>query len=189
MRLSTITAIGSSISVAATSLAALGHASKLLLFSFAGIAAVCITSLLAWSYVFIANAESKIPSRCRYCLRLHIALHLVPAGFLAMKLIYRAPERWDAWYLLLVIAFFWTGRETWRTMYQYTRSIQYLLFFRGNTGLLIMAPIMLTLGHLFPHTFFVHAFERLLLVYFAIHLILTGPAIIKLEKDIEVRTS
>ncbi len=154
---------------------------------FLWIAVVATVILLTWGYALSSKINS--PKRCLYknCMRAYILLHLFPASYLGAQFFVKITPFWNYLYLAPVMLFFWTGRLSWRDLYERFGSMMYQIFYRGNTGMLISAPLLLGLSVVYPDTFGSEIFRQLLIVYFTVHFLLTGVAVVKIDKDISAR--
>ena len=157
---------------------------RALSFLFFGVAAIATVILLVWGYALTLKINS--PKHCLYqdCMRVYILLHLVPASYLSAQFFVKITPFWNYLYLAPVVLFFWIGRQSWRALYERSGSVMYQIFYRGNTGMLISCPLLLGLSVVYPETFGDELFRRLLIVYFIVHFLLTGAAVVKIDNDI-----
>lgn len=149
-----------------------------------GTATVAITTLLVRVYAVVSRFEgAKQGATRQYRMRTHILLHLIPSSYLVMQFFIPPSLFVNALYLAPVILFFLTGRLTWRTLHKQFGSKMYLIFYKGNTGMIVGLTVLLGAGVLYNETFGSVFFRRALLTYFTIHLLLIGAAVMKIEKD------
>jgi len=171
--------------VGLVSVGLLGGSGALSLFLFA-VAAVSTAYLLAWGYTLSSVIDMQKHCLRQNCMRAYILLHLVPASFLGGQLFLKMTPLNSYFYLVPVMLFFWTGRRSWGALYEISGSLMYQIFYRGNTGMLVSCPLLLALGVAFPEMFGVEIFRRLLVIYYTIHFLLTGVAVMHIDKDILV---
>ena len=117
-------------------------------------------------------------------IRSHVYLHLVPFTYLALVLIISPSLSMNLLFYLPVVAFFYSGRRTWRAFFDTFRSKIYKLFYLGNTGMILTLSLLLGLGLVSQQVSIVAAFEQLFMLYFAVHLLIVGAVVIKIEADI-----
>ena len=152
-----------------------------------GVATVAITILLVRVYALVSRFESAGQGTThQYRMRGHILLHLIPSIYLILQFFTPPSLLVNSLFLAPVILFFLTGRLTWRTLYEQFGSKMYLLFYKGNTGMIVGLTVLLGVGVLYDETFGSVFFCRALLGYFTIHLLLIGVAVMKIEKDFSV---
>ena len=149
-----------------------------------GLATVAITILLVRVYAVMSMFECAEHAVHHYRMRGHILLHLIPSSYLILAFFTQPTLFINLLYLPLVMLFFWTGRQTWRALYEQFGSKMYLFFYKGNTGMLVALTVLLGLGVIYDETFGSEVFRRTLLGYFTIHLLLIGVAVMKIEKDV-----
>ncbi|MGB5307181.1 MAG: hypothetical protein WBO57_13150, partial [Gammaproteobacteria bacterium] len=113
-----------------------------------------------------------------------ILLHLVPSSYLLLKLFTEITLLVNLVYLVPVMLFFLTGRYTWNVAYARFGSKIYRIFVAGNTVLLIWCPVLVGLDSLSSGSFGSDVFYFVLLGYFSIHLLFTGPTVVKINKDL-----
>ena len=117
-------------------------------------------------------------------IRAHVVFHLVPFSYLALQLEISPSLSINLLYSLPVAAFFYTGRRTWQTFFTVFGSKIYKLFYRGNTGLVVSLGVLLGLGFLSNEAVIIAAFQHVFMLYFAVHLLIVGAVVVKIESDI-----
>jgi hypothetical protein len=55
---------------------------------------------------------------------------------------------------------------------------------KGNTGVMIMLTVMLIMGATYKPEFGGETFRRIFMAYFTVHLLLTGPIVLKIEREL-----
>lgn len=149
------------------------------------IIAVTISTSLVYALKITATINHPLPNM--NFMQAHILLHIAPAAYIFAFLFLRISPVANIFFLGLMILFFWTGRRTWQTLHQAFESKSYYLFFRGNTSILIVSPIILGLDTFYPSISGGQAFSRLLIIYFTIHFSLVGIVVQTIKKDILTR--
>ncbi|MCG5502072.1 hypothetical protein, partial [Ectothiorhodospira lacustris] len=86
----------------------------------------------------------------------------------------------DFIWVLMLGAFFFAGRHAWAALVNAYGSGVYEAFRRGNTSILFMMPALYCLGILLDSPDLMH---RILGLYFAVHFMLVGVSILKIEAD------
>ena len=117
-------------------------------------------------------------------IRSHVYLHLVPFSYLALVLQNSPSLSMNLLYYLPVVAFFYSGRRTWRAFFDTFGLKIYRLFYLGNTGMILTLGLLLGLGYISQQASIVAAFEQLFMLYFAVHLLIVGAVVVKIEADI-----
>lgn len=138
-------------------------------------------AFLILAYTTTARILSTRHPRLQWVIRAHVVLHAVPFAYLASSLL-AVPAAWvEALWLVPLAIFFFTGRRAWAWLFDLFRSKLYFIFYRGNTGVLVMMPVLLVAGILFDAALF----SRVLTIYFVIHFMLLGISVLKIANDIE----
>lgn len=151
-----------------------------------GVAAGSIMILLVRVYTVVSKYEGAGHGAAhQYRMRGHILLNVIPSSYVILQFVAQPTITVDLLYLPPVMLFFWTGRQTWSALYEQFGSKLYQFFCKGNTGMLVGLPVLLGLGMLYDETIGGGFFRRVLLSYFAIHLLLIGVAVVKIEKDFD----
>ncbi|MBW2733010.1 MAG: hypothetical protein JRH20_11515 [Deltaproteobacteria bacterium] len=159
--------------------------SAALRYPFFALAAASIAALLWRVYTLAWRVEGDERSLLpRYKMRAHVLLHGVPASYLLVQLLVEPSLLVNLIYLVPVLLFFFTGRLTWGAFRQRYTSKMYVLFFKGNSGMMIGLVVFSLIGLFFDEAFGRGAFQGALVGYFSVHLLLVGVAMIKLERDI-----
>ncbi|MCB1175861.1 MAG: hypothetical protein KDK39_19960 [Leptospiraceae bacterium] len=155
---------------------------------FFGCAVTALAVLLGWTYALVARTKDQENCGIVFSMRAHILLHLVPFSYVVMQFFIEMSPLTNGLFLGPLMLFFLTGRNTWRIMSEQFDWKMYRLFYRGNTGLLTVLPILAILGALM-HEGSVggEAFKRVVLVYSYGHALLIGIAVIRIEQDIRNR--
>ncbi|MBV1928006.1 MAG: hypothetical protein KUG81_00625, partial [Gammaproteobacteria bacterium] len=117
-------------------------------------------------------------------IRSHVYLHLVPFCYFALAINNSLSLSMNLLFYLPVVAFFYSGRRTWRAFFDRFRSKIYKLFYLGNTGMLFTLSLLLGLGVVSQLAGIVAAFQQLFMLYFSVHLLVVGVVVIKIEADI-----
>ena len=143
----------------------------------AGIAVI----FLARAYASAAELRNEKGKRLQTMIRAHIVLHGVPVAYLATAQAGGPSTMVDLWWLIPLAGFFYTGRRAWSGLFEAYRSTLYFMFLRGNTGVLVMMPVLLIAGTLFQIP---GLLQRVLGIYFVIHFMLIGISVLKIERDI-----
>lgn len=139
---------------------------------------------LARAYFAVADIETSWD--VRMMIRVHIVLHIVPFAYLMARQLTAPSLMADMLWLAPLSGFFYTGRHTWRCLFKLYQAKLYYIFYRGNTGLLVMMPVLITLGVLFRNA---ELFSRVLGIYSTIHFLLIGLSVLKIENDISAARS
>ena len=119
-----------------------------------------------------------------FVIRLHVYFHLVPFSYLALVLKNSPSLSINCLYYLPVVAFFYSGRRTWRAFFDTFKLKVYKLFYLGNTNMLFTLSLLLGLGLISQQASIVAAFQQLFMLYFGVHLLIVGAVVIKIEADI-----
>ena len=77
-------------------------------------------------------------------------------------------------YLLPVLLFFFSGRQTWRVLFEQFGSKIYRVFYLGNTGMMTGHVVLMSLGVLYDAQFGTAVFSRVLVAYSSIHIFILG---------------
>jgi hypothetical protein len=117
-------------------------------------------------------------------IRAHVYLHLVPFSYLVLQMEISPSLVIHLLYYVPVVAFFYTGRRTWRAFFETFGSKVYKLFYLGNTGMIFTLSLLLGLGFILKEAALVISFQKLFVLYFSVHLLIVGAAVIKIENDI-----
>ncbi|MBQ0720352.1 MAG: hypothetical protein KBT88_02410 [Gammaproteobacteria bacterium] len=132
----------------------------------------------------LASANQRWSRSVRYWMQAHVVLHLVPLSYLLLQFFTEPTLQLNMFYLLPVLSFFYSGRQTWRVFFEQFGSKMYRIFFLGNTGMMVGHVLLISLGLLMDVKFGTAFFCRALLTYFAIHLLILGFAVVKIEDDL-----
>jgi hypothetical protein len=117
--------------------------------------------------------------------RAHVVLHMVP--FLGLALVqFVSPTGWIELALLAgLLLFFASGRIAWRTLKKLIPTTKmYALFYRGNSTLLALVPILYLTSLLAPSLVGFGTIKSVLLSYFAIHFSIVGIACLRIDADL-----
>lgn len=157
-----------------------------LLYWLAGVAAVAICTLL--TRVFRLTAQHKDwSSSSRHWMQGHVLLHLVPLSYLVLQFFGTSSLQVNGLYLLPVLLFFFSGRQTWRVLFEQFESKIYRVFYLGNTGMMAGHVVLIGLGVLYDARFGAEFFCRALVAYSSIHLLILGFAVLKIESDLSLQ--
>lgn len=148
-------------------------------------AGIVIAILLQRGYLLASGAEALDIPAFRHFVKPHILLHIVPASYLLMRIYADTGLLHDYIYVLPLLLFFWTGRRSWQAMLRLTGRKVYLIFMRGNTGMMVMPVVILILGGIFPASFLSGMYGKLIAAYTIIHMAITGAVIVLMEKDLQ----
>lgn len=170
------------------------------------IATGAVMVLLVRGFNLMSEIQASNSKDIKAMLRVHIILHIFPVAYLALKLFVNPQSIFEIIWLAPFIVFFYTGRRSWIALHESYHSKMYYIFIRGNTGMLFMLSILSVLSvlavlienpvqwnvatralsfnsiihFLIPDEFA----SRILTIYFTIHFILIGIAVIKIEQDV-----
>lgn len=155
-----------------------------------GLTSGLIMILLIWVYLLVSRFERvEYASNYQYCMRVHIIIHLVPLGYLVLQFFIRLSFSVNLLFLAAIMLFFLTGRRTWNVLYERFGSRMYQFFYKGNTGMLVGILVLLGVGVLYGKALAIEFLHRTLFGYFAIHFLLFGVAVMKIEKDVSIENS
>ena len=142
-----------------------------------------IVFLLIRVYILISRVKNLWSDWETHIIRGHILLHIVPLSYLILHLFIAVTFLINLLYAVPVFLFFFTGRLTWSILYAQFGSKMYYFFYKSNTALLIGPTVLLILGVLYKEMYVTNFYHRILLVYFIIHILLIGVAVVKIETD------
>jgi len=86
--------------------------------------------------------------------------------------------------MIMFLLFFFTGRMLWYNLSCIFTSIMYKLFYRGHSGMCFSLSILFMLAIYFEKSAGADFYQRLMQFYFGFHFFLVGPAIVKIEHDV-----
>jgi len=118
-----------------------------------------------------------------FSIRIHVFFHLLPFSYLLLLLETSPSLSVNLRSYVPLVAFFYTGRRTWRAFFEMFGSKVYKLFYLGNTGMITTLGVLLGLGLLSKEAFFIEFYQRLFMLYFSVHLLIVGAVMIKIEND------
>ncbi|MEZ0152822.1 MAG: hypothetical protein AB9Q18_11145 [Candidatus Reddybacter sp.] len=149
----------------------------------AGVAVVAICTLLVRVF-HLAAQHNGWGSAPRYWMQGHVLLHLVPLSYLVLQFFSQPSVQVNGLYLLPVLLFFFSGRQTWRVLFEQFGAKMYRVFYLGNTGMMTGHVLLMGLGVLYDARFGTEFFCRTLVAYTSIHLLILGFAVLTIERDI-----
>lgn len=148
----------------------------------AALVALCFLLVTAHRAISMAVLRGwTLPSAA---MRAHVWLHVVPGGLLLSNLVQGPVPLLNILCVVPLMLFFWTGRVTWKSLYAIFGASIYRIFLAGNTGMMIGLPVLLLIGRLVDQPFFAAAFDRVFLLYAAVHFLVAGPAIVKIDTEL-----
>ena len=156
-----------------------------LLYGLAGLA-VLSAGLLMLKVFRLASRQASWKPSIRYWVKAHVFLHLVPLSYLVLQFFSQPTLQTNGLYLLPVLLFFFSGRQTWRVLFEQFGSKTYRVFFAGNTGMMVGHVVLISLGVFYDSRFGADFFCRVLTGYFVIHLLILGAAVVKIEADLTI---
>jgi len=132
-------------------------------------------------------SEKELVSDCQLYknkLKTHLYFQFVPFLYIGVYFVYtNISSLINAVFLLPLILFFLTGRMLWQESFRLFQSKIYRAFYLGNTAMLIWMPLLLLPALLDISVLEVINFTQFVTIYFAIHFLITGFSILKLEHD------
>jgi hypothetical protein len=140
--------------------------------------------LLARAYILASEIEEARCGNLRFIMRMHIILHAVPFAYLMTKLFSRPAPFSELVWLAAFLCFFYTGKRSWTTLFNIYKSKMYYVFYRGNTGLLFMLPLLSALSLFFEDVAETSLVGRILMIYSVIHFLLIGVSVLKIANDV-----
>lgn len=146
-------------------------------------AGVAITILLFLGYSLISN-QNGLGNQFKRRIFAHIVLHIVPASYAVVQFLIGTSLLINTIYLLPLVLFFYTGRQTWEEMFRRFGRKMYRIYYLGNTALMLGLPILLALGFLIDESLGTDGFRQATVGYISIHFLVTGLTMISIEKDI-----
>ncbi len=154
-----------------------------LLVGLIALTAIMAALLRAWQLTTLPDIPLAPPAVT--WTRVHILCHVIPLAFVTSRL-HPSGQHWlaDTIWVIALLPFFWSGRQTWHALLKALGSKLYWIFKRGNTAMLIMPVLLLAVGHTLDSTALIHFVPRLLLLYCAIHFIIIGLAVGKIASDV-----
>lgn len=147
-------------------------------------AGVTITVLFFLGYSLIAHQENGPGIQYKRSILAHIVLHIVPASYAVVQFLIGTSLLINTIYLLPLVLFFYTGRQTWEEMFRQFGKKMYRIYYLGNTALMLGLPILLALGLLIDESLGTEGFRQATVGYISIHFLVTGLTMISIEKDI-----
>lgn len=117
-------------------------------------------------------------------MQLHVLAHGVPISFSLGTLSGTGEEALSTAWVIAFGLFFYSGRRTWRALQGARRSPVYFVFLRGNTAMLASSAILVLLAFATTSPAPLAFLEKAYLLYSAIHLILLGPSVAKIHRDL-----
>lgn len=160
-----------------------GDGAVYLAYVLAGVAMLAVTVLLSGVFLLVSRNQ-RWNRAVRYWMQAHVLLHLVPVSYLVLQFFTRPSLQINLFYLAPVLLFFYSGRQTWRVLFEQFGSRMYRVFLLGNTGMMAGHVVLISLGVVFDAKFGAEFFCRVLLAYFTIHLLILGVAVVKIERDL-----
>lgn len=158
----------------------------------AAIALVALSSLgylLLRGFVLVREMVRSETGWARYLAPIHIVAHLIPMLYLVAAYNDSATSERNLTFLAPLLLFFYTGMRLWKLLYARFGTQLYAFFIFGNRGMLTAVVVLSVVGLLFPRSVGPAVFERVFLIYFAIHFLLTGPSVMIMSADYGERTS
>lgn len=116
-----------------------------------------------------------------YGIRCYILFHLLPLSCLFLDFFWESTSSHELIYFLPFACFFLTGSITWGYLFRELGSKLYVIFQKGNTGMLFIPTMVMLLSLYFNTNGY---YIKILRSYFLIHFLLIGIASIKIEHDI-----
>jgi hypothetical protein len=152
-----------------------------LTFVLAFVAAVLFLFLFQRLMTAAAVRDPGVPLRWAH---VHFLLHVFPLAWLIAQFFILPSRELNLLFFAPVALFFWTGRRTWKGMNERFEKPLYRFFVKGNTGLLISLTVLTLLGLFHDPVFGGEYFRSILCAYLAGHLLIVGPAIVKIKRDL-----
>lgn len=140
--------------------------------------------LLANALLLSRRTDAGIGSTDRRLMQLHVLAHSVPICFGLATLLNGSSGRLSATWICAFGLFFYTGRRTWRALHAARPSPVYFVFLRGNTAMLASSAFFVLLAVATASQAPLGFLGKLYLTYTVIHLILLGPAVAKIDRDL-----
>jgi hypothetical protein len=128
----------------------------------------------------VARDHGAVPREARA----HLLLHVFPLTWLTLQFVVPPSRELNLLFFAPVALFFWTGRRTWQGMNKRYPSLPYRFFVKGNTGFLISVTVFSILGLAYDPVFGHAYFRTVLMMYLVGHLLVTGPSVLKIERDL-----
>ena len=178
------TAIYTTIAVTCLMLAILLNGSTGVIVALFISAGVAITLLLFLGYSLISNQRSGLGIQFKRKIFAHIVLHIVPASYAVVQFLIGTDILINTIYLIPLVLFFYTGRQTWEEMFRRFGKKMYRIYYFGNTALMLGLPILLAFGLLIDESLGTEGFRQATVGYISIHFLVTGLTMISIEKDI-----
>jgi len=167
---------------------------------------IAVVLLLMRGFILVSNIQETETFKVISMLRAHIVLHLFPIVYLWFQMFSNTQGVYGLIWIVPFIIFFYTGRRSWLALFKCYQSKMYYIFIRGNTGMIFTLSILSILSCLallfeMPVTWEfvsqalsfkchinfllpINFFNRLLSIYFLIHFLLIGLAILKIDWDV-----
>ena len=173
----------STLSILAFAVVFVSRGTGYLLYLLAGMAVVAICTLLLRVFRLASRHEVWSPVS-RNWIRGHVMLHLVPMSYLVLQFFSQPSLQFNEFYLLPVLLFFFSGRQTWRVLFEQFGSKIYRVFYLGNTGMMVGHMVLMSLGVFYDAQFGTSVFCRTLASYTSIHFLILGFSVLKIERDL-----
>lgn len=149
------------------------------------IALVTVSALLVHG---LALTRKIVKSETRYngfFGRAHIIAHIVPVSYLIVQYFGHVTLLLNLVYLLPFLFFYYSGRRLWKMLFARFGTKLYQFFILGNTGMMTGLTVLCALGLVYPAGFGPVPFSWAVLGYFAVHFLLTGIAVMRIESDLQ----
>ncbi len=173
----------STLSILAFAVVFVSRGAGYLLYLLAGVAVVAICTLLLRVFLLASRYEDWCPVS-RNWMRGHVLLHLVLMSYLVLQFFIQPSLKVNGFYLLPVLLFFFSGRQTWRVLFEQFGSKIYRVFYLGNTGMMLSHMVLMSLGVLYDAQFGTAVFCCTLVSYTSIHFLVLGFSVLKIERDL-----
>lgn len=115
----------------------------------------------------------------------HIITHIIPITYLVSLYFWPGNTWLNLIFLFPFAAFFYTGKRTWKALYERVNNRVYMLYSFGNSGMLSGIFVATVLNLVLLDRIRFSFFDRLLLFYLSIHFLLVGISVYQLTTDIE----
>lgn len=147
-------------------------------------AVVVMGALLVHGFILTRKIVKSETGLNRFYVRAHIVAHIIPLSYMITQYLGYTTFALNLAYLLPLIFFYYTGRRLWKILFTRFGTKMYLFFVFGNTGMMTGIIMLTVLGLIFPARFGPAPFSWAVLGYFAVHFLLTGIAIMQIERDL-----
>jgi len=150
----------------------------LVLSALAAVSSVLVRGLILTREVFSARESG------RSFATVHIVAHAVPVGYLVASYSDQVSLTLNLYFLLPLLAFFYSGRRMWTLLFARFSTMMYRFFVFGNSGMMSGLVLSILFGLYWPESVGPRAFEVLVRTYFCVHFMLAGVAILRVEADL-----